>query len=338
MKIEILPSGTYRARVYIGKDESGKAIYKSITDPDRYRLKEKIAELEAKKARGSIRKNRRPVTIGDAVAGYISQRKAVLSPATIRGYLTIQRTLETEYRAISESRCELADIQGMISDMARCGKSPKTIRNTASLIRSAAAAYEHEIGALALPQRKKADYHIPTEDEIRRLLVQVNGTPLDVAVHLGICGLRRSEICGINGDDVIGKNKLHIQRAMVKNPDGGWIIKGTKTYNSDRIITIPEEVAAKIKSDGVAYRSVPTALSDNFAHAVKRAGLPHFRFHDLRHFFASYAHNILKLSDKQIQQLGGWKSNYTLQSVYEHSMHDSEAGDAVVEALKRLDG
>ena len=29
-----LPSGSYRVQLYIGKDENGKRIYKSFTDPD----------------------------------------------------------------------------------------------------------------------------------------------------------------------------------------------------------------------------------------------------------------------------------------------------------------
>lgn len=331
MKIERLPSGTYRARVYIGRDSNGKAKYKSITDKDKARLRIRIAEISANKPKTHGNAS----TVGESVAAYIDARAAVLSPATIRGYLTIYRALKTDHRSFFKSGCGDADIQALISDMIRLGKSPKTVRNTASLVNSSIKYAGYSPAACILPARQKPRYHIPTEDEIKTLLRSVKDTPLDIAVQLGICGLRRSEICGITADDVNGCT-LHIQRALVKNPSDGWIIKGTKTYSSDRYIIITREISDYITDNGYAYGSVPTALSENFAKAIKRAGLPHFRFHDLRHFFASYAHNVLKLSDKQIQQLGGWRSNYTLQSVYEHSMNDEEAGEAVALALGKL--
>lgn len=333
MKIEQLPSGTFRARVYIGKNAAGKPVYKSLTGQTKGGLRKKIAEVTLHKADMMIDN---AVTVGDALQHFIDDRKPVLSPATVRGYLTIDRTLKKEYARFYTSECHSADLQALINDMLRSGRSAKTVRNYVAVIRSAIENAGQKPKEAVLPAREKVGYHIPTDNEIKQLLAFVKGSDLEVAVHLGLCGMRRSEICGIRGDDVTG-TRLHVQRAIVKNPDGGWITKGTKTYSSDRYIIITASDADYIKKNGYAYKSVPTALSDNFHHAVLRAGLPAFRFHDLRHFFASYAHNVLRLSDKQIQALGGWRSNYTLQSVYEHSMNDEEAGEAVASALEMLD-
>ena len=44
MKATKLPSGNYRCRVYVGKDSTGKKIWKSITGPNKKRV-----ELEASK-------------------------------------------------------------------------------------------------------------------------------------------------------------------------------------------------------------------------------------------------------------------------------------------------
>ena len=65
------------------------------------------------------------------------------------------------------------------------------------------------------------------------------------------------------------------------------------------------------------------ALSHGF---VRKAGVPHFRLHALRHFFASYLHDK-GYSDKQIQSLGGWSTDSVLKSIYQHAM-DMDAAKA----------
>jgi integrase len=59
----------------------------------------------------------------------------------------------------------------------------------------------------------------------------------------------------------------------------------------------------------------PNMITMSFQRAIKRAGLPHFRFHDLRHYSASMMH-ALGIPDKYIQSRGGWASNSVLRSVY----------------------
>ena len=66
--------------------------------------------------------------------------------------------------------------------------------------------------------------------------------------------------------------------------------------------------------------------------------MPHFRFHDLRHFFASYCHNVLKLSDAQIQKLGGWKTDHVMKKIYITSMEDQLAADAAADGIARIMG
>ena len=66
---------------------------------------------------------------------------------------------------------------------------------------------------------------------------------------------------------------------------------------------------------------VPTSVT-NFVHAaLKTAGLPHFRFHDLRHYQASILH-AMGVPDKYIMERGGWKTDSTLKNIYQHTMSD----------------
>ena len=47
-------------------------------------------------------------------------------------------------------------------------------------------------------------------------------------------------------------------------------------------------------------------------------GVPHFRFHDLRHYQASILH-AMGVPDKYIMQRGGWRTDNTLKNIYQHT-------------------
>lgn len=328
MTIDKLPSGTYRARVYIGKDPGGKKIYKSITDSDKRRLKRKAAALEAE----SIQPVGGSMTAGQAIKEYIASRKPVLSPSTINGYVQIAGNLEKTEPVLWSARCELIDIQPYINKWHDDGLSYKTIANNVSLIRCAVTCSGYTVAPYRMPAKLHTEYYIPSEENVKTLVTAVKGTRIEVPVTLGIFGLRRSEICAIRASDLDGTT-LHIARALVKSSDGGFENKQPKTFNSDRYVSIPPETAASIRRNGYAWGATPDALTSAFAHVLKNAGLPSFRFHDLRHFFVSYCHNILKLSDKQIETLGGWRSDYVMRSHYMHSMRDKETAATVEKSL-----
>lgn len=65
----------------------------------------------------------------------------------------------------------------------------------------------------------------------------------------------------------------------------------------------------------------PNEISYKFKRLLKRNGLPHFRFHDLRHYSASIQH-ALGIPDSYIMQRGGWGNDGTLKAVYRHALED----------------
>jgi integrase len=58
--------------------------------------------------------------------------------------------------------------------------------------------------------------------------------------------------------------------------------------------------------------------------ALPKLGIPFFSLHKLRHFFASYSHE-LGYSDAVIQAIGGWETDHVMKSVYRHAMNKDQA-------------
>lgn len=69
---------------------------------------------------------------------------------------------------------------------------------------------------------------------------------------------------------------------------------------------------------------LPFQISNHFDRVLKKADLPHFRFHDLRHYSASIQH-ALGIPDAYIMQRGGWGNDGVLKEVYRHVMEEKTA-------------
>ena len=325
MKVEKTKSGKYRIRVIIGH-EDGKPIRKSFTHHDRKHL------LSIAHSYADAHRDSRRVTVGQAMDAFIRAKKPVLSPSTIRAYTSLAKTLKAEHGCF----CALSDVssrdyQALINSLVKKGNSPKTIRNINGFLSAVLKYHGERLPVVNLPQRVKPDIHIPDEQTIKNLYDQVKGTRLEVPLALAVFGLRRSEICALSPDDVTG-NIVHIHQAAVYGADKAIHVKNPKTYTSDRRIRIPDTLADKIREQGFVCDYTPAGLS----HAFNRICGGAFRLHDLRHFFVSYCHNVLHLSDAQIQSITGHKTSVVLRENYLHSMHDDAAGKTVSDSLSAL--
>lgn len=328
MKIRRLPSGNYNAQIYIG-EINGKKKWKSVTGPDRQTVRKKIAEYEEHKSDPDA-----VPSLLDAISSYIDAKSAVLSAYTIRGYKNIETVLKR--LPVADVACDrpVSDFQNIINTIVTMGKSPKTVKNYAGLISSAVKYAGYPRPDLTLPPKQKKEIFIPDQKLMKSVLAAAKGTDLEVPIALGMMGLRRGEVCAVTADDLYG-TVLHISKAAVQI-DGKVSVKPPKTYDSDRRIQLPKNIAAKIGKAGKATELSPSVLSDRFFAFLKDNGFPHFRFHDLRHFFASYCHNVLHMSDAQIQKLGGWKTDYVMKQVYIQSMNDKQAARQAATAFKSL--
>lgn len=69
----------------------------------------------------------------------------------------------------------------------------------------------------------------------------------------------------------------------------------------------------------------PEQLTNRFRRAVRSCGVDvPFRFHDLRHYYASIAH-ALGIPDAYIMRMGGWETDQVMKRVYRDTISDREA-------------
>lgn len=315
-KKNALPSGNIRIQVYDYTDVDGKKHYKSFTAHTRQEAKLLAAEWKAGKA------DKKPsrITLYEAVSRYIEAKEGVLSPSTIRGYVAMQERRMRDIGTIWLDEVTSTDIQIWVSNMSK-QFSPKYVRNLYGLLAASIDMFAPELNLrVTLPEKKKPDLYCPSDQDVKELLREIKGTELEIAVLLAAFGpMRRGEICALESSDISG-NRVSVTKSMVMGPDRQWEVKQPKTYSSYREIEYPAFVIEKIRGiKGRIINSNPNTISSRFKTAIKKAELPDFRFHDLRHYAASIMHAI-GVPDQYILQRGGWSSDNVMKSVYRNTI------------------
>jgi integrase len=189
--------------------------------------------------------------------------------------------------------------------------------------------------------------HPLSPDEVRRLLEAASGDRLEALYVLAInTGMRRGELLGLKWSDVdLEGGRLSIRRTLTRTDNGKRVTLGEpKTKGSRRTVRLTQRAIEALRSHlerqlgdieaagdlyydrGLVFTTEtgtpinPSNLRQrSFAPLLKRAGLPHIRFHDLRHTCAT-----LLLSKgvhpKFVQELLGHASIAITLDTYSHML------------------
>jgi len=255
---------------------------------------------------------------------YVDNRQNVLSPSSVRTYDRLIKALSKEFRDIPLREITQDHVQAEINNYA-VKHAPKTVRALHGFIASVIGVYRPSLTLhTTLPQKVYNERYLPTESDIKALLKATENTEDHIAIQLGILSLRRSEICALEMSDLNG-NELHVHANLVYNKK--WEKKESpKTDAGNRIIYLPDSLVKEIREKGYFFKYSPQKISDHIHKYQKELGIPYFRFHDLRHYFASYASTIMPESDAMA--LGGWKSDFVFKNTYRASMKEKRKESA----------
>lgn len=336
-KAKKLPSGRWNIQVMV----DGKRA--SITAETE---KECIAQAAAYKA-GMIDKERahreKTLTLNDALTKYIEDRSAVLSPSTIRSYKETQKNRIQNLLAKRVKDIQESDLQIQINEEAQAGRSAKTIKNDISLAISVLQQYK-PINAkrLKYPQRVKREHAYLDADQCIALITACEGDVAEVPILLGLwLGLRRSEILGLCWDCIdLEGHKLHIHRTLVRDENSNFVLKPyTKTESSRRTLSLPgyiEEKICQLKPEDQRQGQLFETMNSSFIYdrlrlICKKNNIPFPGVHGLRHTNASVMLS-LGIVDKVAMARGGWSTEYTLKSVYQHLFQaDKRTADELID-------
>lgn len=314
----------WKSSVYIGRDEEGKRKYKVF-----YAETEDEADYLALAYKTGRIKDETTITVGNALKDYIDSREAVISPSTMRSYRAIERNNFQMIKNVRIKDLTKKMVQNEVRRISQGGASPKTVKNVYMLLASAVHSVEpNKDISVTLPQSTRVTYSTPDKATLGLILEAVKGTKVELPVLMSCwLSLRLSEIMGLQWTDIT-KDSITIRHTYVYSTEG-WVLKNkTKTRGSARVIPMPEYIYKKLMerertNERVFHPDNNYMISDYYRELLKREGIPHSRFHDLRHAFASHAAS-LNIPNKVIKGIGGWESDYVMQRVYQQTFNEEE--------------
>lgn len=332
----LLSSGSWRCQVYV----DGKR--RSVTGKTPEAAHAAALALRA----GYIDKKERGQTLADAMQDYIENRRNVLSPATVKSYINIQENYFLDLHKTLVSDISEEYIQKEINKCA-ANKSPKTVKNAVSFL-IAVVSLDHNINVkrLKYPAKPKKEHAFLEGSDIARLIDACKGDPVEIPVLFALwLGLRRSEICALEWEDIdFTAQTVSVTKALVPNSNNEFVIKQTtKTEGSQRVLPCPNYIISRLmdiepdsaKRTGRIVSMYPNDIYNRLKVLCDRNNIPFVGVHGLRHTNASIMLS-LNISEKIAMARGGWTSNRTMQSIYQHIFQeDMKSADETIEVYFR---
>lgn len=283
----------------------------------------KTGVIEAKKAPPKK-------SLSEAMDEYIEFRRGSVSPATIATYkkkksLYFKDLMQENIYDLTPERIQ-TEIANMLTVGGEKGKplSAKTVKDSVMFLNAVLqhAGAKLDLSKLSLPKVQASPYSVLTSQEITTLLKALPGNPCEIQILLALwLGLRRSEIMALEKEDFDQDHKtVTISKAIVRDDNGEWVSKGTKTAKSARVISCPDYILQLVEKcdSGRLYAYDANYILKCLHRVCEENKLPPIRLHDLRHINASIG-LMLGVSDKYMMERNGWSSKDTMVYRYEHT-------------------
>lgn len=211
-------------------------------------------------------------------------------------------------------------VQAFYSKKLNEGYSPKTVKNIHVLLHKALSdAVKWNIlprnvcDAVTPPRLSRKEHVVLTQEQAHALLEQAKGHRFEALLTLAlVTGMRCGELLALHWSDIDFTHcSLQVNRTVMQFKNLGYVEAEPKTAKSRRQIKLPFFVVTvlmqhKDQQDELRRKNAAvwteknlvftgpegnyislTTLRKTFNKLLKQAGLPHMRFHDLRHSAAT---------------------------------------------------
>ena len=264
-----------------------------------------------------VKKKPEALTMWQAVEDCITKKDVVISPSTIRGYISIQNNAFAPF--MNTDIFSITDWQTVVNTEAQ-RVAPKTLQNEWGLLSSVLDQHHIDYGKVSLPQVVNREMPWLDYEQITQFVSIVRGQDCELAALLALHSLRRSELAALRKSDIFD-DKIHISGSIVEDKNNKFVRKDTnKTEKSRRIIPImiarlPELLDDASGKDALLLAEHPGTHTIRINRLCAKNGLPEVGLHGLRRSFASLAYH-LKWSERQTMLIGGWNDIKTVHKIY----------------------
>lgn len=345
--IKKLANGTYQATIYLGRDSNGKQIRKYVTRDSLKECKNAAREIEQDHVDGNF-VDISNIKFSKWADEWLELNKLRLSPSTYASYkMYVDKHFKPYYKAIKVAKFNEIIVKRYIAFKLQT-LSPTTVRKhiyVLSAMLDDVLKQKNPCKNIDKPSPAVYDYHIITDEEFTRIWDFFKGKPYEVIILLAaLCGMRRGEIYALTWNDVnFDKGEIRVRKAVTMDENKEYVEKGPKSKNGYRDIAAPPEIfellkkrRAKVKvfdANDYIFKSRPDTLTGWFARCMDKIEMPYIRFHDLRHYHATwlYKNGIPDLF--AAQRLGD--DLQTIKKVYQHIGDDTkkELNEKIIKGL-----
>lgn len=113
------------------------------------------------------------LTVKEAIAKYIDLKKDILSPTTINGYRTLQRTAYDQISSLRIDRIKDTELQAWINQFS-AKHAPKTTRNAWGLFTAVCDTYAPgKRFSVTLPMKKPAELYVQSDADMKKGNLQI---------------------------------------------------------------------------------------------------------------------------------------------------------------------
>ena len=349
----------WEGRIVIGTNENGKPISKCFSGKTQREVVERMARYR-EQIRGQTLSADSRMKLRDWAEKWLTEYMVnLIRPETIANY---RRESELHiYPYLGDypiSKITTVQIQRMYNDLRengrkRCvekygkGLTGNTVRGIHMLLHEIMeyAMKENMIlrnptNGTTIPKIDPIELKVLDEKQLTKFMaaIQKDEQWRDFFYLEIMTGLRRGEICALKWSDFdIVERKLYVNRSVTAQ----GVIGKTKTCYSERVIKLPysvHQILVNRKSLSKSEWMFPSprdltipirgdVAAKELNKILESAGLPHIRFHDLRHTFATHAVSA-GIDPKTLSSiLGHSKASFSLDR-YGHVTADMQKGAA----------
>ena len=167
--------------------------------------------------------------------------------------------------------------------------------------------------AVVAPRPSRSQMATLSAAHVPKFLDAAGKTPFYVLFYTGLyTGMRRGELLGLRWCDIdLGKATISVVQTLHRLSGGKFVIREPKSPHSRRLVALSPSVADLLRgyhAEQEAQKVLlgmrltgeelvfahpdgspldPSTVTHAFGKLIKKAGLPHIRFHDLRHTHAT---------------------------------------------------